>query len=266
MVALRRLGAESAIDGFAKAAESPRAVTRQHAVDLIGLFEAPEHREKTADLLKRALRDPNQGVRAGALRAALERFSCSDKRKRKEFVPVVVELLFDPAKDVRLRAAWQLQRGWAADVPLHAAARALLQEPNPAVRQAKEQLLAAVLDAQAPGGESAGSPGDVDERLGRLKQELKSPSSANRAGAVAGLLYLPVDFQRKRGQIVPVVVGMLKDRSRRVRWRAAYELCAWAADVPTGVVEKACRAETHTGTRRMMERLLRRATQAQQTG
>jgi len=263
MAALRRLGAESAIDGFLKAAESPRADTRKHAVDLIGLFEAPEHHEKTADLLKRALRDPNQDVRAGALRAALERFPCSDERKRKEFVPLIVELLFDAAKGVRLRAAWQLQRGWAADVPLHAAARALLQEPNPAARQAKEQLLAAVLDAQAPGGEPAGSPGETDERLSPLKEKLKSPSSADRADAIPRLLYLPVDMKRKRGQIVPLVVGMLKDRSRRVRWRAAYELCAWAADVPAGVVEKACRAETHAGTRQMMERLLRKATEAE---
>ena len=266
MVGLRRLGAESAIGGFLKAAESPWPATRKHAVDLVGLFEAPEHREKIVDLLKRAMRDPSQVVRAGAMRAALERLGCSDERKRTEFVPLVVELLFDPAKAVRLRAAWHLQRRWAADVPMDKAARALLEEPNRAVRKVKEDLLQAVLDAQAPHAEPVIGAGRPDERLTKLRQELKSPSNSVRADAVPGLLYLPVDPQRKRREVVPLVVGMLKDRSRRVRWRAAYELCAWAADVPTGAVEKACRAEEHAGTRQMMERLLRKATQAQQTG
>ena len=44
----------------------------------------------------------------------------------------------------------------------------------------------------------------------------------------------------------------------------AYELCAWAADVPVDVVEKACRAEPHVGTRQTMERLLRMATREQE--
>ena len=62
---------------------------------------------------------------------------------------------------------------------------------------------------------------------------------------------------------MPLAVGMLNDRARRVRWRAAYELGAWAADVPLDIVEKACRAEMHDGTRRMMQHLLQKATEEQ---
>lgn len=261
---LRRIGAEGAIDGFLRAAESPRTETRGHAVDFAARLGAAEDREKIADLLKRGMRDANQGVRAGALRAALERFPCSDERKRKEFVPLVVELLFDAAKGVRLRAAWQLQRGWAADVPLDRAARACLDEPDPVVRQAKEELLRAVLDAQAPPAEPVTVPNDLNARMARLKQKLTNASSGVRAGAIPALLYLDMDLHRTRGEAVPLVVGMLSDRSRRVRWRAAYELRAWAADVPIDLVEKACRAEPHAGTRRAMEHLLRQATKAQE--
>ena len=264
MVGLRRLGAESAIDAFVRAAESAHAETRYRAVDFVGWFEAAEHTEKIVDLLKRAMGDPNQGVRAGALRAALERLGCSDERKRSEFVPLIVQLLFDPAKRVRYRAAWHLQRGWAADVPLGKAARALLEEPNRVVRQAKEDLVRAVLDAQAPHAEPAIRPGNRDERLATLKQKLSSPNSAVRAGAATGLLWLPMDMRRKRLEVIPLVVGMLTDRSRRVRWRTAYELFGWAADVPIDAVEKACRAETHPGPRRFMQELLRVAAQAQE--
>jgi hypothetical protein len=41
-------------------------------------------------------------------------------------------------------------RGWAGDVPLEEAARALVEEPNHTVREAKEELLRTVLDARAP--------------------------------------------------------------------------------------------------------------------
>jgi len=124
-----------------------------------------------------------------------------------------VELLFDRAKDVRLRAAAQLLRGWAADVPLEEAARALLAEPNRVVRQAKERLLAAVLEARARRGEPRAIPRDVGERLARLKEKLSSPIRGDRAGAIPALLYLPVDPRRKRDLIVPLVVAMLEDGS-----------------------------------------------------
>ena len=35
---------------------------------------------------------------------------------------------------------------------------------------------------------------------------------------------LPADPERKRKEIVPLVLSMLGDRTWKVRWRAAYEL------------------------------------------
>ena len=78
------------------------------------------------------------------------------------------------------------------------------------------------------------------------------------------LLHLPMSPQRKREQVVPVVVSMLCDRPKHVRWRMAYELCAWPVYRSVTVVEKTCRPETHTGLRQQMERLLRKATEAQE--
>ena len=262
--ALRRVGAEGGIDGFVRAFESPTAEARGQAVKFVAWFDAPENREQVADLLKRGMRDPGSGVRCQAMRAALGRFACSDEQKRTEFVPLAVGLLLDPAKKVRQYAAWLLERHWAADVPLGAAARARLEEPNRAVRKAKEDLLRAVLDAQAPDAGPATGQDDVDERLGKLREKLQSPHSSVRTGAVCGLLGLPTDDRRKGREIIPLVAGMLTDRARRIRWRTAYELCAWAADVPIDVVERACRAEAHTGTRRQMEILLRKATEEQE--
>ena len=262
--ALRRVGAEGGIDGFGRAFESPISEARAQAVKFITWFDAPDNRRRVADLLKRGMGDPSGGVRCQAMRAALGRFACSDEQKRRQFVPMAVGLLSDPMKYVRQYATWILERHWAADVPLGAAARAMLDEPNRAVRKAKEDLLRAVLAAQAMGAVPATDLGDADQRLAKLREKLQSPHSSVRAGAVSGLLTLPTDGWRKGREIVPLVAGMLTDRARRVRWRAAYELCAWAGDVPIDVVERACRAEAHAGTRRQMEVLLRKATEEQE--
>ena len=61
--------------------------------------------------------------------------------------------------------------------------------------------------------------------------------------------------------LVPLAVTKLKDPARRVRWRAAYELRAWAGDVPLGDVEEALKNETHPRGSREMERLLQRVKQ-----
>jgi len=262
--ALRRVGAEGGIDGFVRAFESPIAEARAQTVKFIAWFDAPENRRRVAGLLKRGMRDPSGRVRCEAMRAALGRFACSDEQKRREFVPMAVGLLFDPTKYVREHAASILEKHWASDVPLDVAARAMLDEPNRAVRNVKEDLLRAVLDARATDASPETGLDDVDERLARLREKLQSPHSNVRAGAVCGLLTLPTDDRRKVREIVPLVAGLLTDRARRVRRRAAYELCAWAADVPIDVVERACRAETHAGTRRQMEVLLRKATEEQE--
>ncbi|MEW6750900.1 MAG: hypothetical protein AB1505_07975 [Candidatus Latescibacterota bacterium] len=59
---------------------------------------------------------------------------------------------------------------------------------------------------------------------------------------------------------------MLRDRARRVRQRAAYELWAWAGDVPVRAVQEALRRETHERTRRSLERLLQKVKEQQRSG
>jgi RNA polymerase sigma-70 factor (ECF subfamily) len=272
-VELRRMDARDGIAGLARALRSRRAEMRNRALTFAAWFDAPENRQTVIDLLKQALQDTNAGVRAHAAIVALERFPCEDETKRREFIPRVVELLFDPAKPVRRAAANALlwgwgrkKRSWAEDVPLAAAARAVLDEPDPVTRQYKENLLRTVLDAREPGSTPPPAPQDVEDRLRTFKERLGSPSNAVRAGQVQQLADPGMPDEWKRREVIPLVIAMLSDRSRRVRWRTAYELCAWAADVPIEVVEKACRAEPHTGTRQMMERLLRMATREQERG
>ena len=148
VVELRRLGTAGAIEGFLKAAESPRGRVRKHAVEFVGLFDAPQHHEKIIKLLKQRMRDGNQDVRCGAVRAAFEGLACSDERKRREFVPLAVSLLFDPAKAVRHSATEHLRRGWAADVPLDVVEQACRAETHAGPRQQMERLLRKATAAQ----------------------------------------------------------------------------------------------------------------------
>jgi len=270
LVELRRMDARDGVAGLAKALLSSRSELRSRALSFVEWFDVPEHRQQVGDLLQKSLVDTNAGVRAHAAIVALTRFARDDDEMRtREFVPRVVELLFDPARRVRRAAANALLGGygrgnpsWARAVPLAKVARAVLDETDPGTRRDKEKLLRAILDAGER--EVPVTPPDVEERLRALKGRLGSPSSSVRRGAINDLLGLPMPDAWKRREVVPAVVAMLSHRSRRVRWRAAYELCSWAADVPLDVVEKACRAEPHAGTRQTMERLLRMATREQQ--
>ena len=256
--ALRHLGAENAMEGFARASEEPSAQTRHLAATFVGQF-AGEHHEQAVELLTRGLRDANRHVRARTIRAALAEFSAPDELKRQSLIPLVVELLQDESRHVRETAARQLQ-DWPADVPLEKAARALLGEPNRQVRVAVEELLRVVLDHYA-GEAPEAYPNQLDEQLARLIEMRNSPNAARRARGTQRMLGLPMTDEQKRRDIVPLVVAMLRDRARRVRHRAAFELWAWAADVPVEEVQAACRAESHDRTLKVMNQLLERVKQ-----
>lgn len=252
---LRRLGAGNAMEGFTRAAEAPSAETRRVATRYGALFATEEGSVTAIELIQRGLRDPNRGVRSGAVRAAFDQLPCSDEVRRQQLVLLVVDLLLDASKDVRQGAAGHLQ-DWAAEVPLETAARALLEEPNRNVRRTKEELLRAVLDQR-----SAPCPGTggyhLDDQLTRFEEDLRSPRSAVRAKALMKM-HMPKDHPVKARRVLRQAVEMLRDPARRVRQRAAYELWPWAADVPAEAVESALRAETNTRARRSLERLLQR--------
>ena len=75
------------------------------------------------DLLKAALKDPNKKVRRMAI-SGLTYLDVPEGRKRKEFVPLIIECLFDKTALVRKRAAFEL-RHWYDEIPIEVAAMAL---------------------------------------------------------------------------------------------------------------------------------------------
>lgn len=254
---LRRIGHEG-IEGYLRAFQSPHPAVRRGAVNLVELCEAARNEEAIAGLLKAALGDPSRTVRTTAAKKCLSASAISDDRKRREFIPLVVGLLFDRAKMVRWQVARYLAQGWAADVPWEQAVRALLDEQNPVVRAAKESLLRAILAAQAPQVPAAREEAS-SERIAALRKALADPDQSVRKQAVCDLLGEPVGPGRKAKEVVPLVAGMLADRARKVRWRAAYELYKWADLVPLAVVEKALRAENHPRVRGELQKLLKKA-------
>jgi uncharacterized protein (DUF2336 family) len=73
------------------------------------------------------------------------------RRRREEFVPLVLPLLRDPSQLVRRRAAYRLGNS-PGGVSIDAVARALLEEPDPPTRKWIEKLLRRVLRARQEGG------------------------------------------------------------------------------------------------------------------
>jgi len=122
---LRKIGTRGA-KGFAKALESPHSGTRVTAAAMAGKIDNPQ--ELLVDLLIRSLADPNRKVRRFALDSLLN-LRTDDKRKRRQFVPLVVPLLGDPSRRVRRAAAYELIGYWQ-DVPIDAVVQALLAEAD----------------------------------------------------------------------------------------------------------------------------------------
>jgi len=77
------------------------------------------------------------------------------------------------------------------------------------------------------------------------------------------LLHLKVDDERKRTEFIPLLLPLLRDRSGVVRWRTAYELLGWAADVPLEAAAEALANEKDAKVRGMLARLVRRIIAAQ---
>ena len=140
---LKQIGTKG-VEGLVRALQSSDQRTRGVAIWMIresGVGPDPVVKE-----LKQFLSHTNQGVRGAACKALLK-LDLEEKRKRREFVPLVVPLLFDATRNVRACAAAAL-RDWARDVPLEAAARALAQEADGRVRRQLAPLVLDVLDAR----------------------------------------------------------------------------------------------------------------------
>lgn len=255
---LRQLGAGSAIEGFARAVESPSPETRRQAAYFAASFASQD--PAALEVVKRGLGDDNRQVRRFAV-MALGHLQVSDEVMRTEFLPLAMDLLFDPSLYVRQRVCGFVE-DWASDVPLETAARALLEESNPKVRGYKENLLRAVLERQAGEGPKIRAQG-VDEHVAKLREDLGSETAGRRTRAVSYLLRVAMRHPERAREAVDLVVGALSDRSKRVRWRAGQELWPWTAEVDAALVEEALAKETNAKVRKTLEGLLERVKEQQ---
>jgi RNA polymerase sigma-70 factor (ECF subfamily) len=142
---LRRVGPRG-IEGYVRALESPHSPVRKAAVRMSPFSDSADTRETIVRLMKAGLKDRNNRVRRSAVDVLLSVDAAPDRR-REEFVPLVIPLLWDVSRRVRKRAAYAL--GWHPDeVPLEPVVRALLDEDDSKVRPWKADLVRAVLDAR----------------------------------------------------------------------------------------------------------------------
>ena len=105
-----------------------------------------------------------------------------------------------------------------------------------------------------------------DERVVELLKGVISDSNKKVRKHAASLLNLDVDDERKRTEFLPLLLPLLRDRSGVVRWRTAYELSRWAADVPLRVAAEALAKEKNAKVRGMLARLVRRIIAVRETG
>ena len=151
MAQLAEIGAKGK-DGFAKALQFSHWRTRHMAAHYLSLRQKSTRNhilpiEDTIALLKQALSDPNRGVRRTAAFRGLLRLDVPEERKKKEFIPVIAQLLFDPSKTLRCRVSKVLCQ-WASAVPLMTVVEAIATETEADNLIWMQKLLKAILEAQ----------------------------------------------------------------------------------------------------------------------
>ena len=104
-----------------------------------------------------------------------------------------------------------------------------------------------------------------DERVVELLKGVISDSNKKVRKHAASLLNLDVDDERKQTEFLPLLLPLLRDGSGVVRWRTAYELLNWAADVPLQVAAEALANEKNAKVRGMLAHLVRRIIAARET-
>lgn len=151
---LRRIGTPG-VEGFIKAFALPHWRTRRFTIHMLG-DAPPQDTQVVIDLLKQGLKDANKRVRRHALQSLMD-LDVSDARKRREFIPLVADLLFDPSKRVRRCAsqAWILG-ACAEDMPPDKVAAALKQETDPQIRRMMQRLLIQIIEGR---GQDSGARG-----------------------------------------------------------------------------------------------------------
>jgi RNA polymerase sigma-70 factor (ECF subfamily) len=90
-----------------------------------------------------------------------------------------------------------------------------------------------------------------------LKQGLRDSNKGVRSLCAIHILDLKMDEGRKIEEVVPLVVPLLRDRAKKVRWRVAYELQNYAKYIPLEPVALALADETDPNSRGSIAWLVR---------
>jgi RNA polymerase sigma-70 factor (ECF subfamily) len=138
---IKQIGSRG-ISGFQKAFQQPHWQTRRAVVSYVH-NDLPT--EDVIVLLKQALKDPNKKVRKYSI-GELLRLDVSEQRKQEEFMPLIVDCMFDPSKTVRrhFTNVWPVRK-YFAFFPPEKVAQAIEQETDPKLKSGFQRLLLAVL-------------------------------------------------------------------------------------------------------------------------
>ena len=102
------------------------------------------------------------------------------------------------------------------------------------------------------------SPENLETILEALKRALKDRNKKIRRSACDAVLSLDVDEARKRRELVPLVVPLLSDPSKRVRRMAAFYLLPFADMVPLALGVEAMSGEPDRKKRWALVELVKR--------
>ncbi len=102
------------------------------------------------------------------------------------------------------------------------------------------------------------SPENIETMLDVLKQALHDPNKKVRRSAAEAVLRLDVDEQRKRRELLPLVVPLLSDPSGRVRRMTAFNLLPYADTVPMDLALDALLREPNPKKRWELTELMKR--------
>ncbi len=141
---IKQIGSRG-ISGFQKAFQQPHWQTRRAVVSYVH-NDLPT--EDVVNLLKKALYDPNKKVRKYTMRELLK-LNVSEQRKQEEFMPLIVELMFDSSKTVRrhFTNVWPVKKYLTCFSP-EKVAQALERETDPKLKSGFQRLLLAILKAK----------------------------------------------------------------------------------------------------------------------
>lgn len=250
---------ERVLAAIGRLSKPQRETTALFYVNGYSLEEVARIQEVPVGTVKRRLHDARKKLQEDLMDMAEDVLKAGVPKQ--DFTARVMDILTrfsglvtDPSKP---KMGWQELYATFRSIGLHGLAgiSKALESPHAPTRIIAANMMLHVCNVQTEG--TTGCDEDVKETVVRLlKNALTDRNKKVRKFAIV-LLFLDVDEERKRREFVPLIVPLLRDRSTRVRRRAAWDLKAWASELPLSVVAQALVDEKDTYTRSCMEQLIR---------